>query len=221
MRITLALTYLSRAASIAAIPLFVGAGAIAQDAPERAQRFYASASIGAAFPDEFTAESGAEFDVDTDLFYTISFGGQFPARFLDLIEPRLEFEISYVDTEASSFTLNGVTDDLDGATVRTGFFQANLLHDFVWKKDQRIVPYAGGGFGAAVIGSLLDDGDTQGAFTTNAQVGLSWQFAPRWRVFTQARYFRIFNVDDGDLSTDIDGFAASVGLRVNFAAPRN
>lgn len=185
----------------------------AQDSVQDGDQWYVSASVGAAFPLDVTAEGGAQVDVNTDLFYTISLGGRIPAKLFKRFEPRFELEVSYLETEASSITIQGVSQELEDAPVEAVFIQLNLLQDVVWKEDQRIVPYFGGGIGVSILGSLLDDGDRQRKFTSSILTGASYNISKKWEIFAQGRYFRTFGVDDGDFSTDIDGFALSAGFR--------
>lgn len=221
--------------------------------------FYVSGFVGGSFSSnaDFTGTSnpvtgipgptgvaGVPLSVDIDFDGGTYFGGaigyQLPFKYFGVLHPRLELEISSLnsDTDTGSFN-NGAQTFLGG--LDTTFYYLNNYSDLVFSEDQRFTPYIGGGLGFATVDSdvqyfpasapgpvfAVQDKDT--AFVTHTAIGGTFKVADNVDLYTEGRYFRIYNVGlerrfigggadlfNGNVEDDIDGFTITGGLRFNF-----
>ena len=200
--------------------------------------FYVSAFGGAAFPDDndFSGPVGrTEFDSDTG--YTIggAVGYRLPMRVFGFIQPRVEVEVSYLDSDIDGSNLVFADSSRAEGDLQAVFAYFNSYAEFRFSDSQRFVPYIGGGVGAAFLdvdidrvgGSLqnsrlaeTDDTD----FAGHVAVGLTYELGGRAELYTEGRYFRVSNVDldfagPSSLVTQdgrIEGYSVLGGVRWRF-----
>ncbi|MEM6900654.1 MAG: hypothetical protein AAF583_12875 [Pseudomonadota bacterium] len=216
---------LIRMSICAAFGAFFGLGAAtAQGFIERSEgNWYVSGFVGAVFPDDSSIEgafgvfgdsvtfSGVDFQ--TDVFFGGAVGGKLPFKSFDLIESRLELEVSYFNVDGELENVGTTFNQpfimlFEEITSDVLFVQGNSYADFVWRDDQRVIPYVGGGLGVAISGDLGNATSTD--FTTNVSAGATVPIG-KLDLYTEGRYFEIYN--DGP---NFNGFTLSAGLRWNF-----
>ncbi|MEL7481083.1 MAG: hypothetical protein AAGJ29_05950 [Pseudomonadota bacterium] len=220
--------------------------------------FYVSAFVGAAFPDDAELDGLQDPDVgspgvagapanvvanlDTDVFFGGAIGYQAPFQFFGVIHPRAEIEVSYFEADVSGGAFNGGNQVFSGEQGVL-FVLLNQYADFKFSDDQLIVPYLGGGLGLGIVDNNIqyfpDNGiataptfgvvEDDTAFATHTAIGLTFKATERLEVYTEGRYYRIYNVEserrfiaDGadifnaEVDGDIDGFTATAGARFRF-----
>lgn len=185
--------------------------------------WYVSGFVGAAFPDDITnvpfldTDAGAfvpgGIDLDNDVFFGGAVGARLPFKSFGIIHTRAELEVSYFESDISL-----EFDDLNAAignqlispaseSLDTLFILANSYADFIWREDQPIIPYIGGGLGAAVV----DFGfGTETDFTGTFAAGLTVPYG-KWDFYAESRYYTIYNS-----GPNLDGFTTTAGIRFNF-----
>lgn len=198
---------------------------------------YVSISGGGVFPSdsEFTGPLGqTDFDYDTGYAINGAVGYRMPVRVFGFIQPRVELEVGYLDADIDgsnlAFTGGGETfGDQSAVTL-----YVNSYADLRFSDNQRLVPYIGGGAGAAFLDfnarqsfnggapSLIASSDDT-VFAGHAAVGATYELSDRLELFGEGRYFRFSRVDvefvgppavrdDGR----IDGYLATAGVRWKF-----
>ncbi len=229
---------LTTGAAIAAVFFATGAsaGQLMQSNSSRAGP-YVSISGGGVFADdsEFTGPLGqTEFEYDTG--YTISgaLGYRLPTRIFGFIQPRVEIEVGYIDADidGSNLVFTGGGETIGDQSAVTLYL--NSYADLRFSDNQRLVPYIGGGAGAAFLdfdASQAFSGGSLGpiasadetVFAGHAAVGATYELTDRLELFGEGRYFRFSNVDvafSGPTTTRddgrIDGYTASAGVRWRF-----
>jgi len=188
------------------------------------------------------ADANIEAGFDTDIFYGGSVGARLPFKYWKNFQPRLELEISGFDGDVSGGNFNG-GDQVFSGNQGVTFFLINNFSDWQWRDDQLIVPYFGGGIGVANVDTdiqyfpnngiatdstfALQGGDTD--LATVSAIGLTYKGNERFDVYTEARYWTVYNVDaertfvaggvngfSADVQENIDGITVTVGARINF-----
>ncbi len=162
---------------------------------------YTSGFVGAVFPDDI-----ANIDLDTDITYGGAIGGKLPFKSFGFIHTRIEAEVSYFETDASSsdpaFAFVG------GTSLDNLFIYGNSYADFIWKENQAAIPYFGGGLGIAISDAPGVSSTTN--FSTHNSIGLTVPIN-QIDLYAEGRYFTIYN--DGP---NLDGINLTVGLRYKF-----
>lgn len=213
---------------------------------------YAGAFAGIAFPGEaeldgrlndLPSRTRAEFD-ETATFGIFA-GYQLPFKYWAYFQPRLEIEISGFESDLGEARIDGAGQTVSGSQSVT-FFLLNNYSDIIWREDQRLVPYIGGGIGVASIdvsartfpagdpSTVYRISDDTTALTSTFGAGLSYRvpsrrFSDRFEVYSEARYYSIYDVEfsqqrlpaagpsaSGDTDGDLDGVQLLAGLRVRF-----
>lgn len=216
--------------------------------------FYVSGFVGGSFPSDADfegtqdpadgvpgtegASAAVEADLDSDVFYGASVGAKLPFKYWKYFQPRLELEVSYQENDVSGGSFNGGNQDFSGFQS-TLFVTVNNYSDFIWKEDQRIVPYFGGGLGFGVVDNGILYGPADSAaptfgvveedtgFATISALGVTAKVTDKFDIYTEGRYYKIYGIDadrsflanDGfsaALDDDPDGFTWTVGTRYNF-----
>ena len=197
---------------------------------------YVSVSGGGVFADdsEFTGPLGqTEFENDTGYAINGAIGYRAPVRIFGFIQPRFEIEGGYIDADidGSSIDIAGGKTIGDQSAVTLYF---NSYAELRFSDDQRLVPYFGGGAGAAFVdfdaaqvfnggapNPIASADDT--VFAGHLTAGATYELTDRLELFSEGRYFRFSKVDvvfagPSMLQDDgrIDGYTASVGVRWRF-----
>jgi len=191
-----------------------------------------------------TGVAGAPLSVALDYESSVFFGGslgyQLPFKYFNILHPRLEVEVSYLNADIETGSFNG------GAQTFSGDQDALLVYvnnysDIVLSENQRFTPYIGSGFGLAFVDSNVRyfpatatapvfgviGEDT--AFASHTAIGATYDLTGNVELFTEGRYFRIFgarlerrfigggaDLFNGSIAEDIDGFTVASGLRFRF-----
>lgn len=198
---------------------------------------YVSISGGGVFPEDsqFVGPVGpTEFENDTGYSINGAVGYRLPVRIFGFIQPRVEIEAGYLDADidSSNLVFTGGGETIGDQSAVTLYL--NSFAEFRFSDNQRIVPYIGGGAGAAFIDFDAQQSFSGGAplpiataddtvFAGHAAVGATYELNDRLELFGEGRYFRFSDVkldfagppavrDDGR----IDGFIASAGVRWRF-----
>lgn len=220
--------------------------------------FYVSGVVGAGFkgdadfdgiqnpavgsPGLAGAPANVEADFDTDVYFGGAVGYRLPFKFLTYFQPRLELEVSYLDSDVQSGSFNG-GDQVFGGSQESLFILGNSLTEIRWSEDQAFVPYIGGGIGVGFIDNSINYFPNNGvataptfavqgddtAFTSHTTIGVSVPINEQLEVYGEGRYILSFNTDDertfvgdggetfnADISDDPDAFSVSLGLRWTF-----
>lgn len=184
------------------------------------------------------APANVEADLDGDVFYGAAIGGKLPFKYWKYFHPRLELEVSYQENDVTDGSFNGGDQNFEGSQSRL-FVTANNYADIIWKDNQRIVPYFGGGIGFGVVDNSilygpatataptvgLEGQDT--GFATISALGLTAKITDKIDLYTEGRYHKIYGIDvdrrfianDGfnaAVDDNPDGFTLTVGTRYNF-----
>lgn len=180
----------------------------------------------------------AEFD--TDIFYGGAIGYQLPFTSFKYFHPRVEIEVSSLDSDVSAGSFNGGNQTFSGDQSQLFLF-LNSYNDIKWNPNQRFIPYIGGGIGVAFIDENIlyfpNNGtataptvgvfNDETAIATHGAIGMTYKFTDSLEVYTEGRYTSVYGVDaerrfianDGfnaDVSDRINGFSATGGIRVRF-----
>ncbi len=198
---------------------------------------YVSLSGGGVFVEDsdFIGPLGTTtFDSDTGYSIDGAVGYRLPTRILGIFQPRVELEVGYLDADIDGSTVafpsGGETiGDQSAVTL-----YVNSYSDIRFSDSQRLVPYFGGGIGAAFLD--FDARQTLGAASPalfaasdetvlagHAAIGVSYEMSDRLELFGEGRYFRFSDVDlefagPPSIRDDgrIDGYIASAGVRWRF-----
>jgi len=218
--------------------------------------FYVSGFVGGGFPSDASfngvqapetgvpGAAGAPADIDADIgsdvFYGASAGAKLPFKYWKYFQPRLELEVSYLENDVEGGSFNGGNQNFSGFQS-TLFITLNNYSDIIWKEDQKIIPYFGGGLGAGVVDSGIlygpaaataptfgVIGEDTGLATISA-LGVTAKVTDQIDIYTEGRYYKIYGIDaerrfiagdnDGfsaDVDDDPSGFTLTVGTRFNF-----
>ncbi|WP_299899516.1 outer membrane beta-barrel protein [uncultured Ruegeria sp.] len=178
-----------------------------------------------------TQSVDTEFDAGFGLGFAI--GKEIPQWSNDIIETRIELELSYRDSDVDgvNFTGNGPGPEgnISGDVTQTSLF-ANVLFDF--RQAGVLTPFAGFGLGATYSdldfsygpGVALDDTDT--TFAAQVIAGVAYDINSSTAFTVDARFARAFDVSSqrlapngaltGNVEDDLDIFSVNFGLRYNF-----
>jgi len=191
-----------------------------------------------------TGAAGVPLNVDVNYDTGYTFGGavgyQLPFKYWGVFHPRLELEVSYLESDVSAGSFNGGNQTFQGSQDAV-FVYLNNYSDIKFSEDQKLVPYIGGGFGAAFVNSdvgyfpgaataptfAVTGDDT--AFASHAAVGLSYELSENLDLYSEARYFRIYstnldrtfvgggaNLFNGEVDDNIEGINVTAGVRLRF-----
>jgi len=210
-------------------------------------QYYISVFVGAGFTDDasfagIVTPPGGPQTVDTDFDTGLNFGGAvglfLPSLATDSYTPRMELELSHLNSDADTldFSGNGVGNEnnTSGDISRT-LLMVNALVDI--DTGSEITPFLGAGIGAAftdidiVYGGapgapppiLFSDDDTN--LAAQAIIGASYELTQETSVFVDGRYTRIFDVDGarfnpggltGIIEDDVSNYSVNVGLSYKF-----
>jgi len=186
------------------------------------------------------APADIEAEIGSDAFYGASAGVKLPFKYWKYFQPRLELEVSYLENDVEGGSFNGGNQNFEGFQS-TLFVTFNNYSDIIWKEDQKIIPYFGGGIGAGVVDSAIlyapasapaptfgVIGEDTGLATITA-LGVTAKVTDKLDLYTEGRYYKIYGIDaerrfiaggnDG-FSAAVDdnpsGFTLTVGTRLNF-----
>ncbi len=198
---------------------------------------YISVSGGGVFADDSTfagPAGGIEFENDTGYTINGAVGYRFPMRILGVLQPRVELEGGYIDADidGSNLVFPGGGETVGDQSAVTIYVNSYL--DLRFSDNQRLVPYFGGGAGAAFLDFEARQSfgsaspvpvafSDQTVFAGHAAVGATYELTDRLELFGEGRYFRFSDVDlafEGPPAFQddgrIDGYTASAGLRWRF-----
>lgn len=226
---------------------------------------YVSAFVGAGFPGDASFEgtqtpdaaipatvggsvAGAPASViaefGTDIYFGGAIGYQLPFQFWGLFHPRIELEVSYLDTDVDGGSFNGGNQIFTGSQESLFIF-ANNYTDIKWRDDQLVIPYFGGGFGVGFIDTNIlyvppaapfapapafgAIGDDTG-FATQTAIGATVVLTEQLELYGEGRYLKTYGIDaerrflaggnadlfNADISDRPDGFTLSAGVRYRF-----
>ena len=234
----------------------VPAAAQAQDRAEVESGPYITGRIGIALPSDFDLEGvqapqapspgapGAPANVNTQLGNEVTFSGavgyKLPARLFNLFEPSIELEYTNTSPDVSGGSFNGGNQSFDG-NVKVETYTLNYQPDIVWKDDQRIIPFIGGGIGIAAVDSNVTyfpptaTAPTFGvigedeAFVYQSNAGLRFKINDQFSIDGRVRYQRVDGVDlerrfiaggndafNADVSGDYETVNFLAGVRFSF-----
>lgn len=198
---------------------------------------YISISGGGVFPNDsqFTGPLGpTEFENDTGYTINGAVGYRLPVRVFGFIQPRVEVEVGYIDADidGSNLSFAGGGETIGDQSAVTIYL--NSYADLRFSDNQRLVPYVGGGAGAAFLDFDARQSFSGGSptpiataddtvFAGHAAVGATYEFSDRLELFGEGRYFRFSKVNveisgPSAISDDgrIDGYMATAGVRWKF-----
>ena len=213
---------------------FIGAGFLSDAELTGIQTPVAGAPGMAGAP----ANIDAEFDSDTTL--GVALGYKTPWEFFGIFHPRLEIEYSTLEADVSGGSFNNGNQPFSG-DASIDFFLINNYSDIIWRDDQTVVPYVGGGLGIANVetnilyaGSgatspnFVATGDDTGLAGTIAG-GLTWLTGSPWEVYGEARYYQVRDLEferrfigggadllNARVDDDFDGTSLTIGARYKF-----
>lgn len=238
--------------SLAAASLATFASASAQSD----QGWYASGFVGGAFPGDVTlsgvqnpapgapgvagAPAQIATDFDDDVTFGFALGYDTPWQFLGIFNPRLELEYSRIDADVGGGSFNSGSQPFSG-DVAIDFFLINNYSDIIWRDDQTVIPFVGGGLGIANVDAnilyagggsptpnFVATGDDSGLAGTFA-AGLTWLTGSPWEVYGEARYYQVRDVSlerrfigggadlfNASVEDDFDGTSLTIGARYRF-----
>ncbi len=184
------------------------------------------------------ARIAVEYDGTTN--YGVALGYDLPWVFFDILNPRMELEYSVIDADVSAGSFNGGVQPFGGDT-KIEFFLINNYTDVIWQDNQTLIPYFGGGIGAAKVeANVLYAGAGAPAPTfaaTGDDTGLAGTFAGgvtfkaqnNWEFYGEARYYQIRDLNferrfigggvdlfNANVSDDFDGTTLTAGVRRRF-----
>ena len=204
--------------------------------------FEGTQAPAAGVPGAAGAAANIQADLDSATYFGGAIGGRLPFKYWKYFQPRLELEISHTDNDVSSGTFNGGSQTFSGNQSVT-YYLINNSSDIIWKENQRIVPYFGGGIGIADFNSDIQYFPNNGvatvpnfavqisssAFTTVSDLGATLKASDQFDVYVEGRYLKTYGLDaertfiDGgasgfnaDVDDNPDGFSLTVGTRINF-----
>lgn len=191
-----------------------------------------------------TGVAGVPLTVDVDYETGYTFGGsvgyKLPFKYWSVFQPRLEIEVSYLESDVSDGSFNGGNQTFQGSQDAV-FIYLNNYSDIKFSEDQRLIPYIGGGLGVAFVNSdvgyfggaataptfAVTGDDT--AFASHAALGVSYELTNSVDLYTEGRYFRVYganlertfvgggaNLFNGEVDDDLQGFNVSAGVRLRF-----
>ena len=163
---------------------------------------YASGFVGASFPDDINS-----VDLDNDVYYGGALGAQLPFKSLGFVHTRIEVEVSYFETSIDGVAA-AVVPAPQTPSVDNLFIFGNSFADLIWRENQAVIPYIGGGLGLAITDTDFTGSDTN--FASHSAIGLTVPIN-KLDIYAEGRYFQIF-VD----GPNADGFTLSGGLRFKF-----
>ncbi|MHA7899683.1 MAG: outer membrane protein [Henriciella sp.] len=218
--------------------------------------FYVSGFVGAGFPGDAeltgiqTPEAGApgtpgapsniQADFDSDSTLGVALGYKTPWEFFGIFHPRLELEYSTLKADVGGGSFNGGNQPFSGDT-QIDFFLINNYSDIIWRDDQTLVPFVGGGLGVANVETnilyagggatapnFVAAGDDTGLAGTIAG-GLTWLTGSPWEVYGEARYYQVRDLEferrfigggadllNARVEDDFDGTSLTLGARYKF-----
>lgn len=206
--------------------------------------FIVSGFVGAAFPSdvEYTGiqnpvagvpgAAGADAVIDAEFDTSVTFGGsvgyQLPFKYWSIFHPRLEVEISTFESDVDDGAFNGGGLNFAGDQRVTSYL-INNYSDIVWRDDQQIVPFIGGGIGVATVdANIVYQGGAPGApnptfavegsdteFTSTFGGGVSLRTFSQFEIYTEARYTTVYNIEQDRVFVPNGGFSAEVDDDLN------
>lgn len=220
--------------------------------------FYVSGFVGGGFPGDADFEgtqapdpgspglagdpANVDVEFDSDIFFGGAVGYQLPFQFFNLVHPRIELEVSYVEAGVSGGSTNGGNQTFLGDQSALFVF-FNQYGDLKWRDDQLIIPYFGGGLGVGIVDTNVPYFPNNGIATAptfaltgedtglagHSAIGVTFKATERLEVYAEGRYYNIFGIDaerrfvaggadifNADVDDRLDGFTASAGARFRF-----
>ncbi len=220
--------------------------------------FYASGFVGISLPSDADFEgvqapaagvpgvagapANVEADLDSDVYFGGAIGAKLPFKYWKYFHPRLELEVSHTSNDVASGNFNGGNQTFSGDQSVT-YYLINNSSDIIWKENQKIVPYFGGGIGIADFDSDIQYFPNNGAFTspnfavrnsdsgfaTVSTLGATLKTSNKLDFYVEGRYIKTYGIDaertfiangangfNASVDDDPDGFTFTVGSRLNF-----
>jgi opacity protein-like surface antigen len=193
---------------------------------------------GAAFPDDYDFSGPAgrtEFESDTGYTFGGAVGYRLPVRIFGFIQPRVELEAEYLDSDIGGSNLVFADSSHADGDLQAVFAFFNSYSELRFNDSQRLVPYIGGGIGAAFLdvdidrvgGSLADSrlaGTDDTEFVGHVAAGVTYELSRHAEIYSEGRYFRVSNVGldfagPSSLVTQegrIEGYSVLGGVRWRF-----
>jgi opacity protein-like surface antigen len=199
---------------------------------------YASGFVGISFP------SDADFEGTQAPAAGVpgAVGVRLPFKYWKYFQPRIELEISRSESDVSAGNFNGGNQNFSGDQSVT-YYLINNSSDIIWRENQKIVPYFGGGIGIGDFDTNIQYFPNNGiataptfavqnsgsGFATVSTLGATFKATDRFDIYAEGRYLKTYGVDaerrfiagtnngfSADVDDDPDGFTLTVGTRVNF-----
>ncbi len=203
------------------VALAGGQGAYAKE-----DAWYVSGQLGvrAVEREEISAPGLAvDFELHNGIYGSGAIGRAFKAGAINL---RLEGETAWRGGgDIRMYTVNGAGAAVAGKGVAALSLMANGFVDF--ENASRFTPYVGGGLGVARLSSDISDGanlldESATSLAAQGVVGLDVGLSDRLSIFTDLRYFKVFNTTmtlqgsagSGDVDVDYDAYTFGLGLRL-------
>ena len=186
------------------------------------------------------AAANVEAEFSSDVYFGGAIGARLPFKYWKYFQPRLELEISRYEADVNGGSFNGGDQIFSGEQSAT-FFLINNSSEFVWRDDQRIVPYFGGGIGLADFDTNIQYFPNNGVatapvfgvqgsdtgFATLSTLGANFKATPQVDIYVEGRYLKTYGIDadrvalpgggfNASLDDDPDGLTFTGGIRFNF-----
>ena len=196
----------------------------------------------AGIPGAQGAPAIVDADLETDVFFGGAVGRRLGFKFFNILQPRVEVEVSRISSDVQGGTFND-GDQIFGGSQETNFVFLNNYSDVIWEENQAVVPYFGGGIGVAFTDNNITYFPNNGVATaptfavqsddttvaTLSAIGATFNFIEGIEVYSEGRYYRTYGGDaertfvgaggndfSAELDGDIEGFAFVGGIRFKF-----
>ncbi|MFM5890771.1 MAG: P44/Msp2 family outer membrane protein, partial [Dolichospermum sp.] len=181
--------------------------------------WYASGSVGPAFPRNVNVTTDTTFDLSLDSGFQLTAAGGYQQK-----NTRAEVEVSFRSPGANKYTAGGNESKLTGNVSQTTLL-VNGYYDIPTKSKLR--PYLGAGIGFGLIspnikeqGSKIDTSDST-SFAYQGKIGVEYEVVEKGNAFVEFRYVGLtgYTSDKNNTRIEFGSFnspALSFGYRQGF-----
>lgn len=204
--------------------------------------FEGTQAPAAGVPGAAGADANIVAKLDGATYFGGAIGARLPFKYWKYFQPRLEAEISYSDHDVSGGSFNGGNQTFSGSQSIT-YYLINNTSDIIWKDNQKVVPYFGGGIGIADFNTDIQYFPNNGTatsptfavqgsdsgFATVSAIGATLKTSDKLDFYVEGRYIKTYGIDaertfiangasgfNAEVDDDPDGFSLTVGTRLNF-----